>query len=315
VKSDIGASPTWKRAGTTTKHVHLDHLGTIRLITSSSGTTLATHYYYPFGQEASNGYQDTERMKFTGHERDLRDGSNTTDDLDYMHARYYNPNLGRFLSVDPGRDSEPRMPQSWNCFAYVRGNPLVGIDSDGRALDVVLDIVSIGYDVFDIGRTLYHGEKVSKTQLLALGGDVAGAVVPFLTGVGAGIRAVRGADLAFNSAPVLHEGSRLRNIVGQLFRGGDKIPGGTAGAIGKQLSTGQLVGGKDHIKKGAERLLELDKMLKSGTLDAKDTAVAQGLKQDLETALKPLLDMVNGDPKALVKVMNDTDLLKATGTK
>src|SRR5437763_609488 len=50
---------------------------------------------------------------------------------DYMHARYYNPNEGRFLSLDPvlGRAHEP---QSWNRYVYVMNNPLVRVDRDGR---------------------------------------------------------------------------------------------------------------------------------------------------------------------------------------
>jgi YD repeat-containing protein len=69
-----------------TRHAHLDHLGTIRRITGT-GTppaVLAAHDYYPFGEEATDPYQDAERMKYTGHERDLQDPSNTTDDLDNM---------------------------------------------------------------------------------------------------------------------------------------------------------------------------------------------------------------------------------------
>ncbi len=106
----------------TVKHLSLDHLGTVRLITDASGNQLALHHYYPFGMEA-NPYLDTVRLKFTGHERDLRDTSNTTDDLDYMHARHYNPNLGRFLSTDLLRGNA-HAPQSFNLFAYVSGNPM-----------------------------------------------------------------------------------------------------------------------------------------------------------------------------------------------
>jgi len=40
-------------------------------------------------------------MRFTMHERDLGDLASLTDDLDYMHARYYGPMTGRFLSIDP----------------------------------------------------------------------------------------------------------------------------------------------------------------------------------------------------------------------
>jgi RHS repeat-associated protein len=72
-------------------------------------------------------------MKFTGQERDLRDPSNTTDDLDYLHARYDNPNLGRFLSTDPMRGN-PASPQSWNLYSYVQDNPVNTWDPLGLAV-------------------------------------------------------------------------------------------------------------------------------------------------------------------------------------
>ena len=126
------------------KHLHLDHLGAIRRITSSTGSLLVSHDYYPFGQEATSAYADTERMKYTGHERDLRKTTTTTDDLDYMHARYYNPNLARFLSVDPGRDNTPDAPQSWNLYSYVRNNPTTAVDPTGLyGVDVHLYLTAL----------------------------------------------------------------------------------------------------------------------------------------------------------------------------
>src|SRR5213076_2594146 len=53
-----------------TLHFFPDHLGTPRVITGSGGAVLAKHTYYPFGEEASLKNQDSEVMKFTGHERD-----------------------------------------------------------------------------------------------------------------------------------------------------------------------------------------------------------------------------------------------------
>jgi RHS repeat-associated protein len=91
---------------------------------------VALHTYLPFGQEATGTTQDAERMKFTGHERDLRDPSNTTDDLDYMHARHSNPNLGRFLSPDLLRGN-PYQPQSFHLYAYVQNNPITYVDPWG----------------------------------------------------------------------------------------------------------------------------------------------------------------------------------------
>jgi RHS repeat-associated protein len=56
-------------------------------------------------------------------------GQKTTD---YMHARYYSPNLGRFVSVDPvGGDIGSS--QSWNRYSYVLNNPMVLIDPTGEA--------------------------------------------------------------------------------------------------------------------------------------------------------------------------------------
>ena len=110
--------------GGVARHVHLDHLGTPRLITSASGAGLESHTYLPFGLEVTELGPLSERMKFTGHERDLASG------LDYMHARYYSQYVNRFLSVDKGR-AKPGSPQGWNRYAYARGNPLNRIDLDG----------------------------------------------------------------------------------------------------------------------------------------------------------------------------------------
>jgi RHS repeat-associated protein len=113
-------------------HFHLDHLGSPRIITDSNGTTLAQHLYFPFGEEATNPGQDAEALKFTGHERDELDAGGTTADLDYMHARYFSAQLGRFLSFDPVGGTELN-PQTWNRYSYVLGNPLKYIDPDGLA--------------------------------------------------------------------------------------------------------------------------------------------------------------------------------------
>ena len=115
-----------------TYHLHPDHLGTPRLITDVNKNRVAYHVYYPYGVELSPLNQDAERLKFTGHERDLGVLTSAADDLDYMHARYYNPQVGRFLSVDPVL-GKPEIPQSWNRYAYVLNNPLKYVDPTGEA--------------------------------------------------------------------------------------------------------------------------------------------------------------------------------------
>jgi RHS repeat-associated protein len=109
------------------KHLHRDHLGSVRVETASNGALLTTHSYWPFGEEMTVT-SSSERYRFAGHERDQRTG------YDYMHARYYAPMAGRFFSVDPGRDYDFSHPQSFNLYGYVRNNPVTFVDKDGRAV-------------------------------------------------------------------------------------------------------------------------------------------------------------------------------------
>ncbi|HSY52635.1 MAG TPA: RHS repeat-associated core domain-containing protein [Thermoanaerobaculia bacterium] len=132
------ASITPTSAGTVsptlTEHFHLDHLGSPRLVTGDNGVQLGLHAYYPFGTELNLALneQPYELMKFTGHERDLL--ANDPHTLDDMHARYYSPTVGRFLSVDPAMDVQKtiRSPQMWNRYAYVSDNPMRYTDPNGR---------------------------------------------------------------------------------------------------------------------------------------------------------------------------------------
>jgi RHS repeat-associated protein len=106
-----------------TIHFATDHLGTIRVSTRQDGYLETAHHYFPYGQRINPNPTEDERLQFTGHERDTWLTSGFADDLDYMHARHYNAQLGRFLQVDP-RPGTARRPQSLNRFSYVSGNPV-----------------------------------------------------------------------------------------------------------------------------------------------------------------------------------------------
>jgi len=85
-----------------------DHLGSIRATVSDSGnaaTVIGYDDYDPWGYPLAtrtkaipNAYlQGASRNKFTGKERDEEFGLN----LDYFGARYYDGQVGRWISVDP----------------------------------------------------------------------------------------------------------------------------------------------------------------------------------------------------------------------
>lgn len=128
--SRLLAAVTYAPEGPQTRHFHPDHLGSPRLVTSQSAAKLALMHFRPFGEEAARSESLDERMKFTGHERDDA-GPFDARDLDYMHARYYDMNVGRFLSVDP-IGGKPDSPQSWNRFAYALNSPVVLTDPAGE---------------------------------------------------------------------------------------------------------------------------------------------------------------------------------------
>jgi RHS repeat-associated protein len=122
------------RVGEQVLHATLDQLGSLRLLTDSTGAVAEYNGYFPFGQDRY-GNGGANRIRFTGNERDDWGDSNGENDLDYLMARSYQPSLVRFLQVDPLPGSITS-PQSLNRYAYVMGNPLLYVDPTGRQNEV-----------------------------------------------------------------------------------------------------------------------------------------------------------------------------------
>lgn len=84
----------------------------------------SVHDYYPYGKELRKFIDIKERYLSTQHERDAETG------LDYRGARYYDSDLGSFLSLDPMAVSYP----SNSSYSYVLSNPVKFLDSDGKVV-------------------------------------------------------------------------------------------------------------------------------------------------------------------------------------
>jgi len=114
-----------------------DHLGTSRVNAEVlSGQNTATLCYdadfYPFGGERPYTDTCTQNYKFTGKERDSESG------LDNFGFRYLTSSMGRFMSPDSiANDWELANPQTWNRYAYARNNPLIYVDPDGAAVELI----------------------------------------------------------------------------------------------------------------------------------------------------------------------------------
>ncbi len=90
---------------------------------------------------------------------------------------------------------------------------------------------------------------------------------------------------AFTNGAPSASNAKLNNVIGNLFKASDQIPGGTAGAIRHTARTGDLVGGTNHVTAGVERVRALGNVLRSQNLNGADRRLAQELRDDLLGAL------------------------------
>jgi RHS repeat-associated protein len=109
------------RSGTTSYYSQ-DGLGSVTSITTSAGAIGNTYRYDSFGNLSTSSGSIANRFQYTAREFDTETG------LYYYRARYYDQNVGRFLSEDPLRFG----PGDPNFYRYVRNNPIYFRDPTGR---------------------------------------------------------------------------------------------------------------------------------------------------------------------------------------
>ena len=102
---------------------HKDHLGSSTQITDRNANITHHLEYMPFGEPFVEQRKDWGTdYKFTSKELDEQTG------LYYFGARYYNPDISIWLSIDPLSDKYP----SLSPYNYCANNPINAIDPDGR---------------------------------------------------------------------------------------------------------------------------------------------------------------------------------------
>ena len=159
-------------------YYHLDHLGSPRILTDSAGVRVQGQHFLPFGEEMPVEAGVNAR-KFTGHERDAETG------LDYMMARYYRGQFGRFASPDPSDESvDLEQPQSWNRYSYVLNNPMNLVDPDGR-MAIVDDVAIAGGIAVIVAVSAYLNSPSAgdptRTNAQVLAGSIVAATDQFTT--------------------------------------------------------------------------------------------------------------------------------------
>lgn len=103
-----------------------DWLGTNRTVLDATGAIQNASDHYPFGLHMPGRHyvneSEGDRYQFTGHQFDGE------TNYDYHGARYYNRELGRYMSVDQLAVNAP----GWSPYRYCFDNPIMYIDPNGR---------------------------------------------------------------------------------------------------------------------------------------------------------------------------------------
>jgi len=108
---------------TTVEYIHTDALGSPVAVTDTAGVVRERKIYEPYGTGVVHSPGD--EVGFTGHVED------SATSLVYMQQRYYDSQLGRFISNDPVK-ADPRTGSYFNRYKYANNNAYRFTDPDGR---------------------------------------------------------------------------------------------------------------------------------------------------------------------------------------
>jgi len=127
--------------------LHRDHLKSVKLTTDATGCVASRSAYRPYGDRTQaeapsipgcSPAAPAEPRGFIGERHDPETG------LLYLHARYYDPVIGRFLSPDTLDPIETGV--GTNRYAYADNDPINKSDPNGHIVQVA-PLVAIGIGV------------------------------------------------------------------------------------------------------------------------------------------------------------------------
>ena len=94
--------------------------GDVIQLVGFDGEVDKTYDYDAYGNELQRDLADENPFRYCGEYYDTETG------FIYLRARYYDPMVGRFTSVDPARDG-------LNWYSYCAGNPVAFVDPNGES--------------------------------------------------------------------------------------------------------------------------------------------------------------------------------------
>lgn len=178
--------------------------GTSSALTSDAGTVTHTSCYTAWGTKtATVGTTDNVR-KFSMKERSEVLG------IDYFGFRYYDPELGRFITRDPSG-----YPDGPNNYLYCLNSPVNKIDPLGLVIETLWDAANaaLGFTMaVQNVRAGNYGDAIIDTMGAVL--DTITIFVPCVPGgASTGIRVLRGAEKVNEAAKVVDKANDTTKVV------------------------------------------------------------------------------------------------------
>jgi RHS repeat-associated protein len=285
-----------KRDATGPYFYHQDHLGSVRALTNGSGALVRSYDYAPFGATVATSGAVANALGWGGHRTDAETG------LVYLNARYYDPQLGRFISADPVIPDEGN-PQALNRYAFGYNNPVSNVDPSGHApvVAAVVAVVSVAAStapawvvaVAAVGAACTIAGYALKDPLLMTIGSIAlgfaGGFAAPMFGMSALAGGVLGAAVAAATSPLSPLDPGLKQAIGWGYTALGLISSLTRPPAHDEL---RGAGGATDQRAGvtpAEQKANLDKLLAEhpegldaklvyGDINANATATAAGMQ-------------------------------------
>ena len=202
-------------------YLHTDQLGSIRMITSSTGTSTGTATYTAYGTRTTTG--TTSPFGYAGQYTDSETG------LQWLRARYYDPTTAQFLTVDP------LAALTGARYSYASGNPITGADPTGLC-DGFWGCVGHGLTVgvVNFGRGASFGLSDTIANALSPGASctVEQNVPMQMVGMLAVVAVSGGTGAAGEGAGAANTGAGAETLVGQSSTYVDLTRGGSIRNVG-----------------------------------------------------------------------------------
>ena len=151
-----------------------DHLGSIREMMASNGSTISARYSYdPYGRATQVSGSITCDFQYAGMYEHAISG------LNFTKFRAYDPNVGRWIARDPSGEGS-----GINLYAYCDDNPIGKIDPDGRDPFAGVIVGTITGGIGGFFGSWAQGGTLEEALVSAGAGAVVGGAVGFFDPTG-----------------------------------------------------------------------------------------------------------------------------------